>query len=92
MSGECFVTETGRVVRKVKASTDPGHRRAGRLLSLDGESIVGRASEKVTRYNLRRVFVVREWIVTGHPGGLPRVAARTRSAAVVEFMARLEDR
>lgn len=80
-----YVTETGRVVQKVKRPMDPGQARQGVRWSADTffEEIVGtlwrhqsglRGSEPV-------------WVVRHYPGDEEAARARTRKAALDTFLA-----
>lgn len=92
MDAKGYLTSTGRVVRSTKSPLDPGHRRSGALLALDGDPIVARIFYKETRFNLVRTLVAREWIVEAHPRpanldvpGL-RVSGSTRADAIERFL------
>lgn len=78
-----YLTETGRVVQRKRSSPDPGHRG---WFSQDFEKIIGRVFYVEKRYNLRRVFVTRTWVVD--LGENRRVEAATRGAAIEKALGR----
>lgn len=85
MQHKGYLTDTGRVVQKTKSPIDPGHRRSGHKLSLDGDQIIGEVGYHETHYNLRRLYVHRKWIVRLDDGS--KFERPTRTAAVNEAMA-----
>lgn len=84
MQHKGYLTETGRVVKRTKSPLDPGLRRTGRRLSLDDDVIIGEVGYTETRFNLRRMYVTRKWIVRLFDG--PKVEGPTRTAAIENAM------